>query len=179
MKKISEKLEDSFKFFKEKGGEYKNTMKTPKLEKVVVSIGTGSLKDKKKIAVIEDRLMKITGQKPAPRGAKVSIANFKLREGDVVGYQVTLRGKRMVDFLERLFSIALPRSKDFKGLSVDSIDEMGNFTIGIKEHTIFPESADEDIKDIFGLAITIVTSARNKEEAKDFLEYIGTPLKKK
>ena len=177
MKKISEKLENSFKALKEKRG-YKNFMESPKLEKVIISIGTGSTKDKKKVELIADRLTKITGQKPAPRGAKTSIANFKVREGDPVGYQVTLRGKRMLDFLDRLFLVALPRAKDFKGLNDKSIDDMGNFTIGLKEHVIFPETSDEDIKDVFGFAVTIVTSAKNKEEARDFLEHIGTPFKK-
>jgi len=157
---------------------YKNPMQKPKVQKVVISVGVGSAKDKNKLKVVEDRLIKITGQKAAPRGAKVSIANFKSRQGDVVGYQVTLRGARMHDFLEKLIHIALPRTKDFRGISIDAADEMGNYTLGIKEHTIFPETADEELKDVFGMAITIVTSAKSKKEAQDFLTHLGFPFKK-
>ncbi|MBX4198919.1 50S ribosomal protein L5 [Candidatus Parcubacteria bacterium] len=157
---------------------YTNPMQQPKIVKVVVSVGVGSLKDKNKIKVIEDRLLKITGQKAAPRGAKIAIANFKSRQGDVVGYQVTLRGARMQDFLERLIHISLPRTKDFRGISKNSADEMGNYTLGIKEHTIFPETADEELKDVFGLAITVVTTAKSRKEVQDFLEHLGFPFKK-
>jgi large subunit ribosomal protein L5 len=174
---IKEKLNTVFSTLKESFA-YKNTMQAPRIEKVVVSTGTGKIQDKQKIAVIVDRLARITGQKPSPRGAKQSIASFKLREGDVIGYQVTLRGARMRHFLDKLVNIALPRTRDFRGLKTSSIDEMGNYTIGIKEHTIFPETADEDIKDVFGLAITIVTTARTKEEADALLRHIGLPLQK-
>src|SRR3989344_650946 len=143
---------------------YKNPMQMPRLVKVVISTGVGSFKDKNKIKVVEDRLARITGQKAAPRGAKISIATFKSREGDVVGYQVTLRGKRMHDFLEKLVHIALPRTKDFRGIVPTAADEIGNYTLGIKEHTIFPETADEELKDVFGLAVTIVTTAKSKDE---------------
>ena len=136
------------------------------------------MKDKKKIELIQDRLAKITGQKTAPRGAKKSVAAFKIREGDTIGYQVTLRGKRMYDFLDRLLHIALPRARDFRGLSRESVDLMGNVTIGIREHTIFPETGDEDIKDVFGFAITVVTTANNKKDALAFLEHLGFPFKK-
>lgn len=157
---------------------YKNTMQTPRLVKVVISTGVGSYKDKNKFKVVEDRLMRITGQKAAVRGAKVSVANFKSRQGDTVGYQVTLRGQRMYDFLERLINIALPRTKDFRGISPTSADEMGNYTLGIKEHSIFPETSDEELKDVFGLAITIVTTAKSKEEVLKFLTHLGFPFKK-
>jgi len=157
---------------------YKNPMQMPRILKVVVSVGVGSFKDKNKLKVVEDRLAKITGQKAAPRGAKVSIASFKSREGDVVGYQVTLRGKRMYDFLEKLIHIALPRTKDFRGINPNSADEMGNYTLGIKEHTIFPEAADEELKDVFGLAITTVTTAKSKDEVIKFLTHLGFPFKK-
>jgi large subunit ribosomal protein L5 len=157
---------------------YKNLMQTPKVMKVVVSSGVGSFKDKTKQKVVEDRLAKITGQKPSARPAKVSIANYKSREGDLVGYQVTLRGQRMYDFLERLVNIALPRTKDFRGISRDAADEMGNYTLGIKEHTIFPETSDEELKDVFGLAVTIVTSAKSKQEVLDLLTHLGFPFKK-
>ncbi len=157
---------------------YKNAMQRPRLMRVVVSTGVGSFKDKNKFKVVEDRLAKITGQKPAPRGAKISIASFKSREGDVVGYQVTLRGQRMHDFLEKLVHIALPRTKDFRGISKTGADEMGNYTLGIKEHTIFPETADEELKDVFGLAITIVTTAKSREEVLALLTHLGFPFKK-
>ena len=157
---------------------YKNPMQSPRILKVVVSAGVGSFKDKNKFKVVEDRLARITGQKPAPRGAKVSIASFKSRQGDTVGYQVTLRGKRMHDFLERLVHIAMPRTKDFRGISPDSADEMGNYTLGIKEHTIFPETADEELKDVFGFSITIVTTAKSKSEVVTFLTHLGFPFKK-
>lgn len=161
-----------------KGHGYKNPMQSPKIMKIVVSSGVGSFKDKNKMKIVEDRLMKITGQKAAPRGAKIAIANFKSRQGDVVGYQVTLRGARMYDFLERLIHIALPRTKDFRGISKASADEMGNYTLGIKEHTIFPETSDEELKDVFGISVTIVTTAKGKSEVQDFLEYLGFPFKK-
>lgn len=157
---------------------YKNRMQAPKLVKIVVSTGIGSINDKNKIKVIEDRLAKITGQKPAPRGAKKSVASFKTRQGDIIGYQVTLRGRKMEDFLDRLIHIAFPRTRDFRGLPVKAIDEIGNITIGIREHIVFPETSDEDIKDVFGLAVTIVTTTKNKEEAKAFFKEIGLPLKK-
>jgi len=108
----------------------------------------------------------------------MSVAGFKLREGNIIGYQVTLRGARMNDFLDKLINVALPRTRDFRGLSVSSIDEMGNYNIGIKEHTIFPETSDEDINDVFGLGITIVTTAKTKKEAEALLRGIGIPLKK-
>ncbi len=157
---------------------YTNVMQTPKIEKIVVNVGTGSTVDKKKIELIEDRITKITGQKPAPRKAKMSIAAFKLREGSDVGYQVTLRGHRMVDFFDKLVNVALPRMKDFRGLSRKSVDMMGNYTLGIKDHTIFTEASDEELKNVFGMSITIVTTAGNKEEAIALLENLGWPFEK-
>lgn len=160
---------------------YKNPFAAPRLLKVVVGSGTGktSRADKKRNEFIADRLMKITGQKPAPRGAKKSIASFKVREGEVIGFVVTLRGKRMYGFLDKVLNVALPRTRDFRGLSPDSIDEMGNYSIGIKEHTVFPETGDEELKNVFGLAITIVTTAKGKDEAKMFFEHLGFPFRKK
>ncbi len=157
---------------------YKNPMQRPRLTKVVISVGVGSFKDKNKFKVVEDRLAKITGQKAASRGAKISIASFKSRAGDVVGYQVTLRGPRMHDFLEKLIHIALPRTKDFRGIPTTGADEMGNYTLGIKEHTIFPETADEELKDVFGMAITVVTTAKSREEVLKLLAHLGFPFKK-
>ena len=177
MELIQDKQKAAFTTLKGDFG-YRNIMQTPKVEKVVISVGIGSQKDKKKIELIADRLGKITGQKPATRPAKKSIATFKVREGDPIGYQVTLRGKRMQDFLNRLIHVALPRTKDFKGISVAAVDEVGNYTLGIKEHTVFPETADEDIKDVFGMAITVVTSAKDKKEALAYLTHLGFPFKK-
>ncbi|OHB09704.1 MAG: 50S ribosomal protein L5 [Candidatus Zambryskibacteria bacterium RIFCSPLOWO2_12_FULL_45_14] len=157
---------------------YKNPMQMPRIMKVVISAGVGSFKDKNKFKVVEDRLAQISGQKAAPRGAKISIASFKSRTGDTIGYQVTLRGKRMFDFLDRLVHVALPRTKDFRGISPDAADEMGNYTLGIKEHIIFPETADEELKDVFGLAVTIVTTAKSKQELVSFLTSLGFPFKK-
>ncbi len=157
---------------------YKNVMQSPRLEKVVVSIGTGRVEDKQKEALIRDRLALITGQKPSARPAKQSIAAFKLRAGEIIGYQITMRGARMRHFMDKLINIAIPQTRDFRGLKVTAIDEMGNITIGIKDHTIFPECADDEIKDVFSFAVTIVTTAKNKVEAEAFLRHIGLPLKK-
>jgi len=157
---------------------YTNVNQAPTIEKIVVSVGTGRIDDKQKIALIQDRLATITGQKASPRPAKKSIASFKLREGDIIGYQVTLRGQRMKDFLNKLIHIALPQTRDFRGLKPTSIDEMGNYTIGVKEHTIFPETADEELKDVFGLSVTIVTTAATKAEAEALLRHVGLPLQK-
>ncbi|MEX2052131.1 MAG: 50S ribosomal protein L5 [Candidatus Paceibacterota bacterium] len=158
---------------------YKNAMAAPKMKKVVINVGTGTAikKDKNKNDSIADRLGKITGQKPAKRGAKQSIASFKIRQGDPIGVVVTLRGKRMFAFLEKLINVALPRTKDFRGIPRKAVDNIGNLTLGIKEHTIFPETADEDIKDVFGMAITLVSSAKSKKEGSSFFELLGVPFK--
>lgn len=178
MELIQEKQKAAFKDLKTQFG-WKSVMQTPKVSKVVVSVGVGKMaKDKLKVELVGDRLAKITGQKPATRGAKKSIATYKTRQGDKVGYQVTLRGLRAQDFLNRLIHVALPRTKDFKGISAAAIDEMGNYTLGIKEHTVFPETADEELKDVFGMAVTVVTTAKNKEAAKAYLEHLGFPFKK-
>ncbi len=177
METIKHKTAKAFEALKGEFG-YKNAMQAPKIEKVVISCGIGGVKDKKKIELIADRLSKITGQKPVRKGAKISIAAFKVREGDPVGMQVTLRGSRMYDFLDRLINIAIPRTKDFRGISSNGIDEMGNYTLGIKENTIFPESSDEDLKDVFGLAVTIVTNVNDKAQTKAFLLHLGFPFKK-
>ena len=155
---------------------YTSPMQGPRIMKVVVSSGVGKKRDKKQLEVIEDRLAKITGQKPSARPAKISIASFKVREGDTVGMQVTLRGARMFDFIDKLIHIALPRTRDFRGLKASAIDDMGNITVGIKENTIFPETSDEDLKDVFGFAVTIVTTAKSKAEAEAFFRHIGMPL---
>ncbi|MFA5936438.1 MAG: 50S ribosomal protein L5 [Candidatus Paceibacterota bacterium] len=183
---VKEKEESVFEKMKEISGalssefHYKNSMAAPRMVKVVLNVGTGTAvkKDKNKNDAIEARLAKITGQKGAFRGAKQSVASFKVRQGDPIGVVVTLRGKRMYAFLEKLINVALPRTKDFRGISPQVVDNIGNLTLGIKEHTIFPETADEDIKDVFGLAITLVSTAKNKEEGKAFFEILGIPFKK-
>ena len=177
MEPLKTKIERAFDTLKDTFA-YRNRMQAPRMDKIVVSIGVGKVDDKARLALIQDRLAKITGQKPSPRPAKQSIASFKLREGDIVGYQVTLRGARMRDFFDKLVHIALPQTRDFRGLKATAIDEMGNMTIGIKEHTIFPETADEDIRDVFSFAITFVTTAKTKAEAEAFLRSIGLPLQK-
>ena len=181
MKHLTVKEKENEAFEKMKPAfHYKNAMAAPKMKKAVVNVGTGTAmkKDKNKNEAIGDRLAKITGQKVALRGAKQSIASFKIRQGDPVGIIVTLRGKRMYAFLEKVINVALPRTKDFRGISKKAVDNVGNLTIGIKEHTIFPETADEDIRDVFGMSVTFVSTAKNKEEGVAFFELLGVPFKK-
>jgi len=162
---------------KEKFG-YKNNLAVPKIKKVVVNIGTGSFsKDEQTRQLIVKDLTLITGQKPVSTLSKKDISAFKIRQGMVVGMKVTLRGKRMFDFISRLINIVLPRTRDFRGLSPDSIDKSGNLNIGIREHIIFPELSGEDIKKIFGLEVTIVTDAKKREEATELFKLIGFPIK--
>jgi large subunit ribosomal protein L5 len=174
---LIDKIKNSQKVLKEELG-VKNVMALPRLSKVVVSSGTGKAKDKKRNELVANRLGKITGQKASPRGAKQSIATFKLREGEIIGYAVTLRGKMMYGFLEKLINIAFPRTRDFKGFDDKSVDELGNLTIGLREHTIFPETIDEEIRDIFGMSITIVTTAKDRKSGLAFFKAIGFPFKK-
>ena len=181
MKHLTKKEKENGVFEKMKGVfHYKNIMAAPKMQKIVLNVGTGTAikKDKNKNDAISLRLAKITGQKSAIKGAKQSIASFKTRKGDPIGIIVTLRGKRMCAFLEKLINVALPRTKDFRGIARASVDNIGNLTIGIKEHTIFPETADEDLKDIFGMSITLVSTAKNKKEGVAFFEFLGMPFKK-
>jgi large subunit ribosomal protein L5 len=177
MQAYKEKIDTVFDSLKGDFG-YKNKMQAPKLEKIVISTGIGKINDAKKIELVQDRLAKFTGQKSAPRGAKKSEAAFKVREGDVVGYQITLRGERMQDFFDKLVHVALPRMRDFRGIKPSAIDEQGNITLGIPEHTIFPETSDEEQKNVFGVGVTIVTTAKSVEEADAFLRHMGVPLKK-
>lgn len=171
-----EKQKSAYATFKDEFG-YTNVMAAPRLMKIVVSSGVGKAKDKNRLKLVDDRMARITGQKPSARPARMSIAQFKLREGEIVGYQVTLRGERMYNFLDKLIHIALPRTRDFRGLTKTAIDDMGNMTIGIKESSIFPETSEEDLKDVFGLAVTLVTTAKSKVEAEAFLRHLGVPMK--
>jgi large subunit ribosomal protein L5 len=177
MKTLKEKQNEAYAILKSEFG-YENVMQAPRIMKIVVSVGVGSFKDKKKVELAGDRIAKITGQKPVLRGAKKSIASYKSREGDPMGYQVTLRGDKMWNFFEKLVHIALPRTKDFRGLPSTSVDDMGNYTLGIREHSIFPEASEEELKDVFGLGVTICTNIKNKAETKKFLGILGFPIKK-
>ena len=174
---IKEKQDKAYEALKADFG-YKNRMQSPKLVKVVLNAGTGSIKDKNKRTLVGDRMTKIGGQKGSVKGAKKSIATFKVRTGDPVGYQITLRGQRMYDFLDRLINIALPRTRDFRGIKAAGIDAMGNYTLGIKEHIIFPETSDEELKDVFGFGVVVVTSSKDKKQSKAFLSHLGFPFKK-
>ena len=176
METIKQKTKNAFDILKADFG-YKNPMQAPKIEKVIVSSGVGSLKDKKKLDVVEDRLAKITGQKPVRKGAKISIATFKVREGDILGMQVTLRGQKMYDFLDRLVNIALPRTKDFRGISGTGVDEMGNYTLGIRDQLIFPEIDYARVEKLKGMNITIVTTAKDDNQARALLRHFGMPFR--
>jgi large subunit ribosomal protein L5 len=157
---------------------YKNKLQAPRIVKVTLSSTVGSVKDPKKRELIGDRLTKISGQKATSKASKKSIASFKVRQGDPAGWQVTLRGERMWSFLDKLINIALPRTRDFRGVDDKSIDAMGNYTLGIKEHTVFPETSDEELKDVFGFAVNIVTTSSTKAETRSLLENIGILFKK-
>lgn len=176
-KTLKEKQGDTFAALKD-AFSYTSPLQAPRIRSVSVSVGVGSFKDKKKVDLVVDRLAKITGQKPSLRGAKKAIASFKSRQGDIVGVLATLRGRRAFGFLEKLLQVAIPRTKDFRGIAASAIDEMGNLTIGVREHTVFPETADEELKDVFGMGVTIVTTARNPKEARAFFTHLGFPFSK-
>jgi len=163
-----------FKAFK-----FKNVMQVPRIEKVVVNIGLGEAMDNPKAleAAVSD-LTQITGQKPIMTKARKSIANFKLREGRLIGSKVTLRGDRMWSFLDRLLNIALPRVRDFRGVSANAFDGRGNYTLGLRDQLVFPEIEYDKIDKMRGMEITIVTSARNDDTARALLQMLGMPFKK-
>jgi len=157
----------------------KNVMAAPKIEKVVINVGIGKIaKDEKAVEKIAQDLAKLTGQKPVFRKSKKSIASFKVRQGMNIGLMTTLRGKRMYDFIDRLISVALPRSKDFRGIDTKNFDKNGNLNLGVKESSIFPEATYETLKDIFSLEVTVVTTAKNKERGMALLRHLGFPIKK-
>lgn len=158
---------------------YSNVMEVPKIEKVILNMGVGEAKDNVKIleAAVEE-IQLITGQKPVITKARKSVANFKIREGMPVGCKVTLRGQKMYDFADKLMNIALPRVRDFRGVSKTSFDGRGNYSLGIKEQLIFPEIDYDKIDKIKGMDIIIVTSAKSDEEAREFLALMGMPFKK-
>ena len=156
---------------------YKSTMQIPRLDKIVINVGCAEAKENVKVldAVVGD-LTKITGQKAVVTKAKKSVANFKLREGMPIGAKVTLRGDKMWEFLDRLFNVALPRVRDFRGISADGFDGRGNFALGIKEQLIFPEIEYDKIDKIRGMDIVMVTTAQSDEEARELLKLVGAPF---
>ena len=157
--------------------QYKSSMQIPRLDKIVVSVGCGDCKDNAKAldAVIKD-ITALTGQKAVATIAKKSVANFKLREGMKVGVKVTLRQDRMWEFLDRLFNVALPRVRDFRGISPDAFDGRGNYSLGLKEQIIFPEIDYDKIEKLRGMNIAICTTAKTDEEAREFLKLMGAPF---
>ena len=156
-----------------------NTMQVPRISKMVVNIGVGEALDNAKVldAAVSDITL-VTGQKPVITKARKSIANFKLREGRQIGVKVTLRGDRMWAFLDRLVNIALPRVRDFRGVSPDAFDGRGNYTLGLREQLVFPEIEYDKIDKLRGLEVSIVTTARNDEEGRELLTLLGMPFKK-
>jgi large subunit ribosomal protein L5 len=156
-----------------------NIMEVPRLQKVVVNIGVGEALDNAKAldAAVED-MIKIAGQKPVITKARKSIANFKLREGRAIGVKVTLRGERMWSFLDRLMNVALPRVRDFRGISPNSFDGRGNYTLGLREQLVFPEIDYDKIDKVRGLEVSIVTSAKTDEQGRELLQMLGMPFRK-
>ena len=157
--------------------EYTSVMSIPKLDKVVINVACGEARDNSKIvdAVTSD-LMQITGQRPIVCRAKKSVANFKVRDGQIVGFKVTLRGERMYEFVDRFFNVALPRVRDFRGINPDAFDGRGNYSVGIKEQLIFPEIDYDKIDKVRGMDINFVTTANTDEEARELLTLMGAPF---
>jgi large subunit ribosomal protein L5 len=158
---------------------YKSVMQVPKLDKIIINVGAGEAKDNAKVidSIMGD-IAKITGQKAIPCKARKSVANFKLREGMTIGVKVTLRGERMYEFLDRLFNVALPRVRDFRGINANSFDGRGNYSMGIKEQLIFPEIEYDKIDKVRGMDISFVTTAKTDEEARELLTLMGAPFTK-
>ena len=158
--------------------QYKNVMQVPRIERVVVNIGVGeAIQNPKALDGAVNDLMMISGQKPVVTRAKKSIASFKLREGMAIGCKVTLRGERMYNFLDKLINLALPRVRDFRGVSPQAFDGRGNYSLGIKEQTIFPEIEYDKIDKIRGLEVVIVTTAQTDEESRELLRHMGMPFR--
>lgn len=159
-------------------------MRRPRLEKIVVNCGIGRLaaanpETRKRVLDDVEKIMAlITGQKPARRPAKKSIAAFKVRRGETIGYAVTLRGRRMFDFLTRMVHAALPRVRDFRGIPLSSVDKHGNLTIGFSEHIVFPEAANEEVRQLYGFEVTLVPSVRKREDALTLYRELGIPFEK-
>ena len=158
---------------------YKSTMQIPRFNKIVINVGAGDAKDNSKVIdSIVDEISMIAGQKAVPTYARKSVANFKLREGVKIGVKVTLRGERMYEFMDRLFTFALPRVRDFKGINPNGFDGRGNYSMGLKEQLIFPEIEYDKVDKIRGMDITFVTTATTDEEAKELLTLMGAPFAK-
>lgn len=179
MNRLQEKYQKEVKETLAKEFDIKNTFAIPKVQKVVINVGIGSLsKNQQQMDSLKKDLATIAGQTPSIRNAKVSIASFSLRAGMPVGLSVTLRGEKMYSFLDRLFSIVLPRLRDFRGISLKSFDKMGNYTLGMDEHTVFPEIDPTKSANAHSFEITIVTSGGSVEKSKRLLELMGTPFEK-
>ena len=158
---------------------YKSVMQIPKIDKIVVNVGCGEAKENQKVREnVMNELGQITGQKPVACRAKKSVANFKLREGQIIGVKVTLRGETMYEFLDRLFNVALPRVRDFRGINPNSFDGRGNYSFGLKEQLIFPEIEYDKIDAVRGMDINFITTAKTDEEARELLSLMGAPFEK-
>lgn len=179
MSRLIETYNNEIKDAMMKKFEYSSVMEVPRIEKIVINMGVGEAKDNAKVLdnAVGD-LTKIAGQKPVITKAKKSVAVFKVREGMNIGCKVTLRGKRMYEFMDRLVSLALPRVRDFRGISANSFDGRGNYTVGIKEQIIFPEISLDKVKKVRGMDIVIVTTAKTDQEARELLRGLGMPFKK-
>ncbi|MDH3346218.1 MAG: 50S ribosomal protein L5 [Kiritimatiellaceae bacterium] len=157
---------------------YKNKMQVPKLDKIVLNLCVSVAHDRDALQAVADDMGKISGQKPVITKAKVSVSNFKLREGMPIGAKVTLRDSKMYEFMDRLVNIALPRIRDFRGIPADSFDGQGNYSMGMQEQTVFPEIDPDKVKKVHGMDITFVTSAKNDDEARELLTLMGMPFAK-
>ncbi len=179
MSRLRDTYESDIKVAMIKKFGYKNVMQVPKLDKIVINMGVGEARENVKVleSAVKD-LTEISGQKPVITKAKKSVANFKLREGMPIGCKVTLRGERMYEFADRLINLALPRVRDFRGVSADSFDGRGNYALGIKEQIIFPEIEYDKVDKVRGMDIIFVTTARTDEEARELLRLFGMPFKK-
>ena len=177
--RVKEKYEKEVVPFLMKKFGYTSVMQCPKLVKIVINTGLGDIKDTaKSIQTTENEIKMITGQQPVLTKAKKSVANFKVREGQTVGIKVTLRGERMYNFYDKFISIALPRMRDFKGVSEKAFDGRGNYSVGLKEQLIFPEITYDQVEKIRGMDVCIVTTANTDEEARELLRALGMPFKK-
>ena len=179
MSRFREKYETEIREAMTKKFGYKNVMEIPKLDKIVINMGVGEARENAKVldSAVKD-LTEIAGQKPVITKAKKSVANFKLREGMPIGCKVTLRGERMYEFADRLISLALPRVRDFRGVSADSFDGRGNYALGIKEQIIFPEIEYDKVDKVRGMDVIFVTTAKTDEEARELLRLFGMPFRK-
>lgn len=179
MSKLKENYNNSIKKTLQKDLNLPNVNSVPGLEKIVLNVGVGESRvNGKAVEIVQDMLSDIAGQKAVVTKAKKAISNFKIRQGDPIGVKVTLRKDRMWNFYEKLVDIVIPRIKDFRGLSATAFDNFGNYTIGIRDHTVFPEIDPNEIDKIRSFEITLVTTAKNKEESRQLLTALGLPLKK-